>query len=52
MTKTILFNKGTSGGITNIPAFKFYYTANVMKQFGLGIKTDKWINGIELKTLT
>ena len=36
-----------------MPDFKLYYRGIVIKkQLGVGIKTDMWTNGIELKMLT
>ena len=45
-TKTILYNKGTSGGIT-MPDLKLYY-----RTIWYCHETDRWINGIELKAQT
>ena len=47
--KVILYNKKFFRGLT----VKLYYRAIVIKTaFRIGIKTDMWINEIELKTLT
>ena len=51
VAKTILYYKGTSGYII-IPDFKLYYGTTVLKtikQLGIGIKTDTWINRIKSK---
>ena len=45
-----MHKKGTSSGITNHD-FNLYYKAIVMKTLGIGIKTDRWTNGIESKVL-
>ena len=48
INEIILCNKGTPRVI--IPDFKLYYRAAVLKQPGIGIKTDRRTNGIESKT--
>jgi hypothetical protein len=48
-SKTIPNNREISGGFI-IHDFKLYYRAIVSKPCGTGTKTDRSINGIELKT--
>jgi hypothetical protein len=49
IAKTLLKDKRTSGGIT-MPDLNLYYRAIVINLHGTGIVTDKYNNGIELKT--
>jgi hypothetical protein len=46
--KTIINNKRTSAGITT-PDLNLYYRAIMIKLYGIGTKTGRKINGIELK---
>ena len=49
ITKTVLYKKDTSRGIT-IPDFKIYYRAIVMRIAWYWYKkTDRWTNGIKIK---